>query len=181
MFYEASQWSYDTGATGGLGIGYFAASGGAVYLKAPDGSPQRFIFGGIGAGLSGKIKIPKVKLPNVAIKGKAVAGAFSTKSLPSGGLIFRSAKFGNRELTVHDIRGAVLFIEGAAGLIVGVSGDAMLFGMNPLMLATGLANPAMSFLTAQAMADAAGVMLFGGINVGVQAGYGIAALVGYMY
>ena len=179
MFMEPSAWGYNTGATGGLGVAFVAMSGGAIYLDDPKGKTQRFLFGGLGAGWSFGFKIPK--LPKVQIRGKSVAGAFSTKSIPSGGWVFRSAKLGRRELTVADIQGAVVFVEGAIGLIAGASGDAMLFGINPVMLLAGLSNPALSFLTDRAIADARGAVVFGGLNVGVQAGGGIAGLAGYMY
>ncbi|TCP71724.1 hypothetical protein [Sphingomonas sp. PP-CE-1G-424] len=178
MFFEPSKWTYETGATGGIGIAIVAVSGGAIFLKSPKGNVERFVFGGLGAGWSAGFKIPK--MPKVAIRGKNVAGAVSTKDFPSVGWVFRSAKLGNRDLTADDIRGAVVFVEGGLGLIGGAAVDGMLFGINPVMLLAGITNPALSMLTSRAIADAAGAVIFGGLNVGVQAGGGIAGLVGYM-
>ncbi|MBD8547619.1 hypothetical protein [Sphingomonas sp. CFBP 8760] len=71
---------------------------------------------------------------------------------------------------------------GAVGIaFVAASGGAMLFGMNPVLLVAALSNPALSLLMVRAIQTAEGAMIFGGINVGVQAGGGVAGLVGYMH
>lgn len=178
MFFEPSAWEYKTGATGSVGIAFVAVSGGAIYLTDPSGSIQRFGFGGLGAGLSFGVKIPKV--PKLTIRGKGIAGAASTKDFRSGGLVVKSAKLGRRELTAADIRGAVVFAEGGFGLIGGAAGTAMMFGINPVMLGMGISNPALSFLTSRAISDANGAVVFAGLNVGAQAGAGVAGLIGYM-
>ncbi len=182
MFFEHSQWTYDTGATGGVGIAFVAASGGAIYLKDPRGNQHTFYYGGLGAGFSGGFKIPKLgRIPQPRIKGTSVSAAGSAKFFKSGGLVFKSERLGSTELTKADIQGAVVFVEGALGLIAGASGDAMLFGINPVMLAAGLATPALSFLVNRAISNARGALLMGGVNVGPQAGWGIAGLVGYLH
>lgn len=174
-----SGWSYETGATGGLGVAFVAGSGGALYLNPPGGGQETFYFGALGAGWSFGFKIPK--LPKVQLRGKSIAGAGSIKQFPSGGLIWRRESLG-KELTKSDIQGGVVFVEGAIGLGVGASGDAMLFGINPAALMGGLATltVAPQVLTG-ALMTAKGAMTFGGVNVGLQAGGGIAGLVGLMY
>ena len=126
------------------------------------------------------VRLQDPESAQVQIRGKGVAGAFSTKAIPSGGLVFRSAGLGPRELTTADFQGAIVFVEAAVGLIAGASGDAMLFGINPVLLMAGAASPVLSFLTQQAIDGAKGAVVFGGLNVGVQAGGGVAGLVGYM-
>lgn len=176
---QPSRWKYDTGATGGIGIEFVAASGGAIYLDAPSGKVERFFFGGLGAGLSFGFKIPK--LPKFQLRGKSVVGAASTKSFPSRGLVWKRSKLRGRELTRADIQGAVVFIEGALGLGVGASGDAMLFGINPILLGLALTNPILQpILLPQALETSTGAMAFAGLNVGIQAGGGIAGMAGYL-
>ena len=178
-----SAWTYETGATGGLGIEFVAISGGALYLNDPAGGQPVYYFGALGAGLSFGFKIPK--LPKVQVRGKSVSAAGSIKQLPSGGTIWKRSHFGNRDLSRTDIQGAVVFLEGAIGLGIGVSGDAMLFGINAAALAGAIAASAAMPLVSSYAIDAAlntatGAMVFGGLNVGPQAGGGIAGLVGYM-
>ena len=188
MLLEPSDWTYATGATGAVGIAFVAASGGAVYVADPAGTVHRLIFGGLGAGWSFGFRAPKgLKLPTIprvlkpTIRGKSTAGAGSITDFPSGGAVFRAASRKGRELTLSDIRGGIMFVEGGLGLIGGGSGDAMLFGMNPVLLVAALSNPALSLLMVRAMQTAEGAMIFGGVNVGVQAGGGVAGLVGYMH
>ena len=38
MMLEPSAWTYSTGATGGGGIAFIAAGGGAIWLTSPSGS-----------------------------------------------------------------------------------------------------------------------------------------------
>ena len=176
---EPSRWRYETGATGGIGIEFVALSGGAIYLDDPTGKVERFFFGGLGAGLSFGFKIPK--LPKLQLRGRSLAGAGSTKDFPSRGRVWKRSRFNSRELTKADIQGAVVFVEGAIGLGVGASGDAMLFGINPVLLALAISNPMLqSILMPQALSTATGAMAFLGLNAGPQAGGGIAGLVGYM-
>lgn len=88
MFLRRSAWNYETGATGGAGIGYVVGSGGKIILTDPAGVQQTFYYGGLGAGLSAGFKIPKVKLPALTYKGKGISGAGSATAFPSGGYVF---------------------------------------------------------------------------------------------
>lgn len=177
MILEPSAWTYITGATGGGGIAFVAAGGGAIWLTDPGQRTYRFIYGGIGAGLSLGFRIPRV--PKVAVRGRSVAGAGSLTPFPSTGAVFRSPALG-RELTVADIQGAVVFGELGGGLVAGASGTAMLFGMNSMLLLAGIASTTNPALMARALAGATGAVVFAGVNVGVQAGGGVAGMVGYM-
>lgn len=174
-----SQWTYDTGATGGVGIGFIAGAGGALYFRGPGGEQQIFHFGALGAGLSFGVKLPK--LPKPQIRGKGLSGAGSVTQLPSVGRLWKRSWFGQRELTRNDIQGAIVFLEGALGLGVGGSGDVMLFGINSAALAgAAAASRIMPGLLDDALNTATGAVAFVGVNVGLQAGGGIAGLVGYM-
>lgn len=182
MWFESSGWSYETGATGGVGIAFVSLSGGAIYLVDPAGRQVTFHDGGLGAGFSGGFKLPKLgRVPQPRIRQTAVSAAGSLKSFTSGGLVFKSTRFGSRELTRSDIQGAVLFLELGAGVIGGGSVNVMLFGMNSLLLAAGLTSTAMSSLTTQAIEGASGLLVMGGLNVGIQAGWSAAGLVGYLH
>jgi hypothetical protein len=177
--FQDSRWTYNTGATGAAGLAVIAASGGAIYLNDPAQKTHRMLFGGLGADLSLGFRIPRMPTPKV--RGNALAGAGSVIDFPSTGRIMRSDKLG-REPQRGDFRGAVLFVEGGGGLIAGGSGTAMLFGINSALLLANVASPILSAMFLDnAIDDATGVLMMAGMNVGVQAGGGVAGLVGYMF
>lgn len=181
FLYHHSDWTFDTSAGGGIGIGIFAMSGGLVRLKDPAGNPQSFYYAGIGGGLSEGLKIPKLpKITMPKIGGKGVGGAMSTTDFPSYGVVYRKSVFAGQELTRGDIQGATIYFEGGAGLIAGISGSIMFFGMNRAIFA-GMTTIVLAPVVGPALfASSTGVVIFGGANVGYQAGGGIAGLIGTM-
>jgi hypothetical protein len=59
-----SAWTFDTSATGDIGIEFVAVQGGAIYLKDPKGTSVRLRMLAAGVGLTYRFKIPKLgKLP----------------------------------------------------------------------------------------------------------------------
>ncbi|MBA8879503.1 hypothetical protein [Phyllobacterium myrsinacearum] len=180
MFLRPSGWNYETGATGGLGIGYVIGSGGKIILNDPSGTQKNFWYGGIGGGIGEEARLGKFKAPVFKIKGKAIGAAGSSTSYPSGGVVYMTDAFKGKELAESDIQGATVYIDAAAGLIIGLSGSAMLLGIEPLPLMMGLSNPAMMLIANVAILRAPAVLVMGGVNVGLQAGAGIGALVGYL-
>ena len=57
---KMSAWKFVTSSSGGLGIEFFAAEGGKIYLDDPTGSLKTFDYGVVGLGLSEGFKLPKI-------------------------------------------------------------------------------------------------------------------------
>jgi hypothetical protein len=188
-FLRPSQWTYETGATGGVSVEFVVASGGTIVLHDPTRSEQDFYYGGVGVGLGIGLKIPKIKLPKMTlpeiklpkVAGREVGGAGSAKSFPSSGSVYMTSAFEGQELTRENIQGGTLYVDAGAGLIVGHAGSAMLLGMNSALLALGLTNPSLSLLAAEAIHQAPAVLLMHGWTAGFQAGGGVGLLVGYLH
>ena len=68
-----STWTYTNGATGGIGTGLLAASGGTISFTDPDKKDQDFSYAGFGIGLF-SIAIPKLKIPDVPILNRGITG-----------------------------------------------------------------------------------------------------------
>jgi hypothetical protein len=172
---KLSRWEFITWASGGVGVGLVAASGGKVVLKSPQGTEVDFYYGGIGAGLGAGFKLPKlgrVTIPK--LKGTATVGP---TPFPSTGSVAITTDFEGDELTESNIRGLCCFAEAGGGLIGGGSGTAMLLNLDPKRLPL-LISP----VFAQYFFDSAdAVLLMAGLNVGLQAGGGIAGLIGYLH
>ena len=109
----------------------------------PPGSntPKRLWYGGLGAGAGVGFKIPTKG--SLAIR--AFNEATAASGLPlSGGLVLKNNKHG--EVNDSDFEGLALLIDSAAGLMLGVTGFVMVFGV-----------PVLKFLNAAAQ-TAAGVV-----------------------
>ena|SRR5437660_5829165 len=184
---KESAWQFVTSSTGGFGIEFVAAEGGALYLKDPSGKPDSFYYGSAGLGLAIGFKLPKIGKLNVRIRGKSVGGAVAPAFLPNAGKLYVLDGCQRNELTESDIQGVCMFLEIGGGVILGVSATAMLVGMNPAWLATAIAAglPGGAVVTMygyQRLLDTAtGLLIMGGMNAGVQAGVGGAAFLGGLY
>jgi hypothetical protein len=184
-----SNWSYRTGATGGVSVEFVVASGGTLVLDDPEKQERDFHYGGIGVGLGVGFRVPKIKLPKLSvpelripkIAGHEVGGAGSLKSFDSDGLIYMTPSFRGTELTASDIQGGTVYVDGGIGLIYGKGASAMLLGINSAMLALGLSNPGFVWLAEEAIAHAPAILLMGGTTVGLQAGLAAGILVGYLH
>ncbi|WP_407973302.1 hypothetical protein ACJ51O_36200 (plasmid) [Burkholderia pyrrocinia] len=184
-----SNWSYKTGATGGVSIEFVVASGGTIVLADPAGTETDFYYGGVGVGIGFGLRVPKIKLPRFSvpeikipkIAGHEVGGAGSLKSFDSAGLIFMAPAFSGAELTKSDFQGATVYLDGGVGIGYGKAGSAMILGINSAQLALGLSSPAMTWLAEIAIAHAPAILLMGGTTVGLQAGAGAGILVGYLH
>jgi hypothetical protein len=89
--------------------------------------------------------------------------------------------FAGEELTQADIRGLCLFIEVGAGIGLGVSATAMVVGMDPVWL-PALAMPMAELLVEyELLQSATGLLVMGGVNAGVQAGWGAGAFLGGLW
>jgi hypothetical protein len=184
-----SNWSYKTGATGGVSIEFVVASGGTIVLADPGGHETDFYYGGVGVGMGLGLRLPKIKLPRFSlpelkipkIAGHEVGGAGSLKSFDSAGLVFMTPAFRAAELAKADFQGATVYLDGGLGIGYGKGGTAMLLGINSAQLALGLSSPAMAWLAESAIAEAPAVVLMGGTTAGLQAGAGAGVLVGYLH
>ncbi|WP_425230781.1 hypothetical protein [Sphingomonas sp.] len=177
-----SAWTFDTSAGAGAGLGVVVASGGMVRLKDPGGTPISFYFGGIGAAISTPSlripKIPKIKFPGWKAPSAAAAG--STPDFKSYGVVYRKSMFGTKELVADDFRGACIYCEGGAGLIGGISVDIMFFGASTAIAAAVAGATAGLGVGAALVASSNGILAWGGVNIGPQAGAGIGGLIGGM-
>lgn len=186
---NVSGWKYLTGSSGGLSVGLVSGTGGSITLKTPDGKEESFRYGGAGAGIGLGFKLPRFGKVNLQIKGKSVGGAGALESFTSYGWVFVSDALKDRDLKRDDITGPCVFMELNAGLVAGGSGTAMLFGLDPKLLALSLAmnaTPATAFfgmtvIQRQLMQSAKGALLMTGYNVGAQAGAGGAIYLGGLF
>jgi hypothetical protein len=176
-----SQWKFVTCNGFGLSVGIIAGEGGTITLKEPGGGGEvKFYLGGIGAGVSVGVKLPKLKIPKINA-GKISGGVGSLEAMTSGGRVYMAPTFGGTELTRRDIRGGCCFIEGNAGFAWGGAADGMIFGMNPILLAAAVAAPTLPAVMQHALSTATGLMAWAGVNFGFQAGIGVAGYVGMLY
>lgn len=186
---NVSQWKYVTASSGGLTIMFAAGSGGSITLQSPDGKSESFRYGGLGAGLGFGARLPRFGKVNIAIKGKSVGGAGAMEAFPSTGQVFVSDAIANRDLTRDDITGACVFMEVGAGLGVGGSASAMLFGLDPKLLAISLAVNTIPVgavlgplvMQRQLLQSAKGAVVMAGVNAGLQAGGGGAIYLGGLF
>ncbi|MFK3974380.1 hypothetical protein ACI2KS_27020 [Pseudomonas sp. NPDC087358] len=186
---NVSQWKYVTASSGGLTIMFAAGSGGSITLQTPAGKEESFRYGGLGAGIGFGARLPRFGKVNIAIKGKSVSGAGAMEAFPSTGQVFVADAIANRDLTRDDITGACVFMEVGAGLGVGGSASAMLFGLDAKLLALTLAvntTPVGAVLgpmvmQRQLLQSAKGAVVMAGVNAGLQAGGGGAIYLGGLF
>ena len=169
-----SAWQFVTFGSGGVGVGFFAASGGTIVLKSPAGNDISFYYGGAGAGLSAGLKIPRLGRVQIPTRGGPGTGSVGPTAVPSTGTIMVTGNVAG-ELTESDIQGCCAFVEAGGGLIVGGSGVALLAGCNPAWLAVPVIGPERFTNSARAL------IMMAGLNVGVQAQVGITASIGYLH
>jgi hypothetical protein len=179
---KASEWQFVTASTGGLGLEFVVAEGGALFFQNPNGNSEAFHYGAAGAGLSAGIKLPKVG--KLQVKGRGVGAGVAPAAFPNMGKLYMLESFKGDELTKSDIRGVCAFVEIGGGLVAGASGTAMLVGMNPVWLAATIATAtfgAAAFAESQLVNSATGLLMMAGVNVGIQAGGGVGAYLGGLY
>ncbi|WP_103308937.1 MULTISPECIES: hypothetical protein [unclassified Pseudomonas] len=184
-----SRWQYQTASGGGLTVVMVAGSGGSIILRSPEGEDISYRYGGVGVGAGFGARLPRFGKINIQIKGKGVAAAGAAEAFPSTGKVFVSDALVARDLTSDDITGPCMYTEVGVGLGIGGSATALLFGLDPKLLALSMAlnsNPATSLIAAtlvnQRLAKSAkGAVVMAGINAGLQAGGGAAIYIGYLF
>lgn len=183
-----SDWAYETGSSGGLGLGLFAGSGGSITLKNPKQELVRLRYGGLGVGASIGLRLPRVGKIELKIKGKGAGIGGSAEAFPSTGEVFVADDLVGRELTRDDFTGPCLYVEAGAGIAVGASSSAILFGLDPKLLAAAIvmgSTPAgalgSAFIQRQLLQSARGAIISIGVNVSAQVGAGAAAYIGGLF
>lgn len=184
-----SRWAYQTASGGGLTVALVAGSGGSIILRSPEGKDVSYRYGGVGVGAGFGARLPRFGKVNIQIKGKSVGAAGAAEAFPSFGKVFVSDALVSRDLTEDDITGPCMYTEVGGGLVVGGSATALLFGLDPKLLALSVAlnaSPATSIIASstvnrQLLQSAKGAVVMAGMNAGVQAGGGAAIYMGYLF
>ncbi|SDB02317.1 hypothetical protein [Pseudomonas sp. NFACC13-1] len=184
-----SRWQYQTASGGGLTVVMVAGSGGSIILRSPQGEDVSYRYGGVGVGAGFGARLPRFGKINIQIKGKGVSAAGAAEAFPSTGKVFVNDALAARDLTSDNITGPCMYTEVGVGLGIGGSATALLFGLDPKLLALSMAlnsNPATSLIAStlvnQRLAKSAkGALVMAGINAGLQAGGGGAIYIGYLF
>lgn len=184
-----SRWQYQTASGGGLTVVMVAGSGGSIILRSPQGEDVSYRYGGVGVGAGFGARLPRFGKINIQIKGKSVGAAGAAEAFPSFGKVFVSDALASRDLTSDDITGPCMYTEVGGGLVVGASATALLFGLDPKLLALSMAlnaNPATALIASttvnrQLAKSAKGALVMAGMNAGLQAGGGGAIYIGYLF
>ncbi|RKR36705.1 hypothetical protein [Paraburkholderia sp. BL17N1] len=174
-----SGWSFNTSATGGLGIELLSISGGKIILDDPQKQSHDFSYFGFGIGYSRGL--PKIKLPPIPILNREMSGTGSTKDFTSDGVLYMTSYFHRQELSTSDIKGATIYFDGGAGLLAGYGESIMLLGINTELIAPWLVNPGIFANMAKKALDCApAVLLLAGEAEGLIAGGGLSAMIGHL-
>ena len=184
-----SRWQYQTASGGGLTVALVAGSGGSIILRSPEGKDVSYRYGGVGVGAGFGARLPRFGKVNIQIKGKSVGAAGAAEAFPSFGKVFVSDALVSRDLAEDDITGPCMYTEVGGGLVVGGSATALLFGLDPKLLALSVAlnaSPATSLIASgtvnrQLLQSAKGAVVMAGMNAGVQASGGAAIYMGYLF
>jgi hypothetical protein len=172
-----SAWKFETFGSGGISI-VVSGTVGTVELTDPGGKLTSFWYGGIGAGPSGGLRLPK--FGKVKLKG---TGTVAPTWFKSTGVVLVTDNCPGDDLTISDLRGVCAFVEAGAGLIGGGSGLVMLAGLRE---STSWWQKALSGVSAlynvySTLNSARAVIPMAGLNVGVQAGWGVTGYIGFMW
>lgn len=185
-----SRWRYVTASGGGVTVAFLAGSGGSITLLSPEGENVSFRYGGVGGGIGLGMRLPRFGKVNLNVKGKSksVGGAGALEALPSTGTVLVADGLVGRDLSRGDFTGPCMYVELGAGVIAGGSATAILFGLDPKLLAAvalASASPLTAALGAsmsrQLLQSSRGALLMAGVNVGAQFGGGAAAYLGALF
>lgn len=173
MTLRPSKWGYDTGSTGGIGVGALLASGGKFLLTDPTEQDQEFTYAGTGIGSGrtvGFLKIFDIGLPKFLHLPREVAGTGSTLDYTSSGSVYMTSAFRGSELKRSDFVGGTIYIDAGVGVIAdGYSATIMLLGMNSALMMMGISMPQLPFFKL-AINEAPAVLVMRGFNTGLQSG-----------
>jgi hypothetical protein len=175
-----SRWNFDTSAGAGIGFGLFNSESGMFVLDAPSGQGHEYTYNGFGIGISrgfsSMLRISRFALPKVIVRGDELSGAGSTADFTSRGWLYLTDSFKNADLVDPKIlEGGTIYLEGAAGYLLGGTGSFMLLGVNPDLLVLGMVKPDLIGL---AIRSAPAALIMGGVNEGLQDAVGFAFMFG---
>ncbi len=129
---KTSAWKFQTSATGGLGVGFFVASGGGIALIDPkskgEDHPTWLHYAGAGVGASvGLRKIPKVG-PAIDTRGLSEKGSgnLAPASFWNHGIVYVMNGCSGDDLELTDFKGPCCFVDVGAGLVAGYAGFGLL-------------------------------------------------------
>lgn len=167
-----SNWTYSSANSIGGGD-LVVGEAGEIVLKDPSGKEVKFIYGGVGAGWSAGLKLPKVGH-------NTLTG--SIPGLPDLGAIYILDTFRGSELKSSDIAGVCKFVEIGGGVVIGGSATAMVMGMDVAWLAAEMAAMevplAIGYADSKLIQSATSILFMAGIDAGIQAGFGVAGYAG---
>ncbi|WP_460418596.1 hypothetical protein [Pseudomonas sp. microsymbiont 2] len=184
---SVSDWKYKSASGGGLAVMFAAASGGMLTLTDPNKAEQQFRYGSLGVGVGAGAHLPRVGKINLLVRGKSVGAVGTNEDFPAIGTVLVADSVAGRGLDRDDFKGGCLFLDGGLGLVGGAAGSGVLFGLDPKLLllstaavgAGGGISPQHSLVPL--LRSAKGVILSAGLNIGVQAGGGLALTVGGLF
>jgi outer membrane protein OmpA-like peptidoglycan-associated protein len=180
-----SGWTFQTSASLSGSVEVILAIGagkGSVTLISPAGTPVIFNYlsAGVGFGMGAKISI-----------------SGSTEDYLSIGEIWILSSFSGFELSARDISGAIMVADISAAMLHGVSGSAMLMGVDPDKVQTEFfsdigqlvvamapnGNYTLDFLDARGWFEsrARAVLFMGGVSKGANIGAGVMGSLGYLW
>ncbi|MGX6998591.1 hypothetical protein [Caballeronia sp. KNU42] len=182
QFLRESKWKYDTGATGGMGTAFLAASGGTISLKNPDSQTQEFSYAGFGLSVF-SVSIPKIKIPNIPIVNRSIGATGAAESFDGSGLVYMTDSFHGNELSKSDLQGGTVYFDAAAGLLAGYGASVMLLGINTAFITPWLLNPGLGAnLAANAIQHAPALLVMRGQSEGLIASlFDLSAMIGYLH
>jgi hypothetical protein len=175
-----SQWELKTSAGAGVGFGAFNNEAGMFALNAPTHQSYKYRYSGFGMGwsrgLSSLLRIPAFALPKVVIRNDELTGAGSTTDFTSGGRLFVTSAFKGIDLVnPESLEGGTVYLEGAAGYLLGGTGSFMLLGINTELLLLGIRKPD---VIGMAIRSAPAALVIAGVNEGIQDTTGFAFMLG---
>ncbi|MPW19064.1 hypothetical protein GCT13_19725 [Paraburkholderia sp. CNPSo 3157] len=149
-------------------------------LDAPSGQTHQYLYSGFGIGRSGGLstllRIPRLALPKVIVKGDELSGSGSTTDFTSMGWLYLTDSFKGADLAnPKSLEGGTIYLEGAAGYLLGGTGSFMLLGINRDLLLMGIVKPEM---IGTAIRSAPAALVMGGVNEGLQDTRGFAFMFG---
>ncbi len=180
MILRNSKWNFDASAGGGFSLGPLTSQTGMFSLNDLSGHTHKYLYMGFGIGhsrgLSSLLRLPRLALPKIIVKNGELSGTGSTTDFSSTGKLFLTDTFKGSDLTdPQSLDGGTVYIEGAAGYLLGVTTSIMLLGLNRALLVMGIAKP--EFISV-AISSAPAVLLMASLNEGLQNTTGVACLFG---
>lgn len=186
-----SDWTFDTSAGGGVGLGLLGLERGAFYLTPPrhQGEVQCFNYEAIGlcAGFGVKTfnKIPLIgKAPVLQLpfsRTLALTGNGAPAAAPSRGVVVVTRNCKTNDLVRNDFLGLCVFAEIFAGFVAGGSVYAFYFGIPAYKLPIAGASAFVGALPAGLLYSAKGLLLMGGFNFGLQSGFVASGFLGSVF